>query len=178
MALPKSLTKVSAPVTYADRQVRRLSARKIRERRNLLILSIDPGDTTGFVLANCVDKKINLQDFGHWKYDEVYKKLCDNRTVDVLLVENYLIRDQKVARGYTHSWAKPTPLRIIGACEFIASNFHAKLVLQEPSIKPVGAAYCGWDGKPKKGEHWKDAMVHLKYYLVTKHDFPPERMKK
>lgn len=142
------------------------------------ILSIDPGDSTGFVVAEVEGKFCVLLDMGVWKYNEVYQRLCEHRTADVFVVENYLIRPKQNAGGYEHNWAKPTPLRIIGACEFIAANFPVKLVMQEPAIKPVGAGYLGLASQPKKGMHHMDAMVHLQYYLVVQLGHKPTAARK
>ena len=146
------------------------------------ILSIDPGDTTGWVYAetNSETKSTKIIEMGEWKYGEVYRQLCSYRsTVDILVVEDYKIRDPKVSKGYSHYWSSPTPLRIIGACEFLAANFKVKLVLQQPSIKPMGGAYLGWKpGSVKKGEHTKDALMHLEFYCVTQLKHVPVIRKK
>ena len=142
------------------------------------ILSLDPGDSSGYLLATVENKNYTVDDMGVWKYAEVYNRLCEHRTLDLLLVENYLIRPSKNAGGYEHNWAKPTALRIIGACEFLAANFPIKLRIQEPAIKPVGAGYLGLAGKPGKGKHAMDAWVHLEYYCVTQLGHKPSASKK
>jgi hypothetical protein len=122
------------------------------------ILSVDPGNTTGW--AEIVDGKVTT--FGVEKGDEIWAWLSRvyHSTYDAIVVEDFRIRP-----GVNFSWSQLFPIQVIGALRFIATVQSMNFVLQSPSIKPAAYARAGLKyerGKPNK--HIEDAVAHGIFY--------------
>lgn len=128
------------------------------------IIGVDPGKTTGWVEFE--DDKLLL--VGEQDLDDFIINL-DISLADVFIVENYRVRPASMNKGWAHEWSSPEALQVIGAIKLRVYQQQAKLVLQEPSIKPVGYGFAGMPYDPKKkgkSIHHKDALAHVAYYLV------------
>lgn len=132
----------------------------------MLVLGIDPGKTTGLGLIEVEGKDIALKTMRESRDETCLDYLDLLRLTDVIVVENFLIRPDKARRG-SFDWDNMVAPRVIGAITAQAQNLGKKIVLQEPSIKPVG---YGWSNqryvKGKKGQHIPDALAHAVYYAV------------
>lgn len=137
-----------------------------------LILGVDPGKRTGLGLIEVDDTKpygrISLKTMRESLDVTCLDYLDLLQVADVIVVENFLIRPTKARTG-SFDWDNMVAPRVIGAITSQAANLKKKIVLQEPSIKPVG---YGWSNqhyvKGKKGQHIPDALAHAVYYAVRK----------
>ena len=101
------------------------------------------------------------------KKKEFYEVLGESTDVDLVVCEDYLIRPKDLTKNWGHEWNNGPALRMIGAIDFWAQNYSIEMVLQQPSIKPVGYGYIG--AKYVKGKakmHHIDAIAHGAYFLV------------
>ena len=130
------------------------------------ILGVDPGKTTGLALIEIVDRvpHIRWMDESRDVTGLDYKDKI--QLVDVVVMENFLVRPNKAKRG-AFDWSDMVAPRVIGAVTSLAAQFDTKLVIQEPSIKPVGYGYSNLNYvKGKQGQHVSDAVAHAVYYGV------------
>lgn len=132
------------------------------------ILAIDPGGTTGWAFVKLQDRKCTLLHFGKTK-DPMLKELHPFlEKADVFVVEDFHIRPDK-ARNGAFDWDRMETPKVIGAAEMLADLKDVPLVLQPPSIKPVGYGFAGMKyRKGARGKHTEDAIAHAAYYAVRR----------
>lgn len=141
------------------------------------ILAIDPGPNMGYALAEFSErfKTLKLLDSSIIRdKDKSYTFLAEQAlNLDVFVVENYIISPK--VYGHSHEGDSGETLRMIGAIEMLCHlQDDLELVLQLPSTKPAGYGFLGKSYKRgKRDMHGFDAMAHLMFYLVTKHQMPP-----
>lgn len=130
----------------------------------MLILGVDPGLNTGYCFLN--DGIIG--EFGIVKgKEEIYTWLGSLPKIDVMIVEDYIVRPAK-SGGFDHSWNKGFTLRIIGALELYAFAKGIPFILQQPSIKAVASGMeFGKPYKKQTNRHWHDAHLHAAYWWRT-----------
>jgi hypothetical protein len=122
----------------------------------LMRIGIDPGQTTGFAIC---DEDGKLVDYGSHKKAAFFSFLHSVRPT-MFVVENFKIRP-----NINFTWNEMEVIRIIGAVEFRAHSINAKVVFQEPSIKPIGYKWAGITVPKDHGlSHATDAWAHLTYY--------------
>lgn len=130
------------------------------------LLSLDPGDTTGWVVWDGA----RPVEMGTAKYPrEVWEALSNLiAQVDEVVCEDYRIRPAPLQKGYAHAWNRSTTLRVIGAVEYLSEYEYAKkLTLQgAQDAKLAGYDILGMKYvKGKKGVHVQDALAHGAFYL-------------
>lgn len=132
------------------------------------ILGIDPGKTTGLavLLINEETKKATLDKA--WTSSDVtaidYND--DLKLADFIVVEDFKVRPNK-AKGGSFDWSPMETPKIIGSIQTLAALLGKKVVLQQPTIKPMGYGFAHilyQKGKP--GTHIQDAAAHAMYYAV------------
>lgn len=130
------------------------------------ILAIDPGGTTGWAYVKLQDRKCVLLQFGKTK-DPMLKELhpyLDES--DYFVVEDFQVRPNKAREG-AFDWDRMETPKVIGAAEMLADLKGVPLVLQPPSIKPVGYGFAGMKyRKGARGKHTEDAIAHAAYFAV------------
>ena len=98
------------------------------------ILAIDPGKNNGvaYLDTEAPDRAVRYISVvvGAEKLYEFLKTWDD--PVDVLVIEDYVIRNKKSQGGFDHSWDKGYTLRIIGALQYWAWQNKVPVVLQQP----------------------------------------------
>lgn len=125
-------------------------------------LSLDPGKTTGFAyLENRSPIKIgevknSYQVLGDWLIG-----FLNANEVDILIIEDFVFRP-----GFKENQWKTTEVpKLIGQCQQIARERRLQIVIQQPSIKPVGYGQAGLKYvKGKRGMHREDAVAHGTFY--------------
>lgn len=136
--------------------------------QGLDILAVDPGDTSGWVRLNTLDRSFRI---GMWHGELEPGKEVNKQPPNIIVCENYLIRPPHMTRGkqWTHNWNKGSTMRIIGSLQTVAGLHDCQFELQEPSIKPVGYGWAGLNYvKGKQGTHIQDAAAHLAFFLHKK----------
>lgn len=132
---------------------------------NNIILSIDPGDTTGYALAEVSKEQIKILDFGLATYPIGVRRLHElAKGVDVVVIEDFIIRKPLIGE-------RPSALRIIGSFE-IAFPSRPQIVLQQPFEKgrcpdKLLQKLSLWEGSP----HIRDAFRHCVIYAQKKFKF-------
>ncbi len=131
-----------------------------------LVLGIDPGKTTGLGLIEVLAPSIKLKTMRESKDETAADYLDLLREADVIVVENFQVRPDKARTG-SFDWNDMIAPQVIGAIRAVSASLGKTIVLQPPSIKPVG---YGWSNqryvKGKKGMHQQDALAHAVYYAV------------
>lgn len=132
------------------------------------ILGIDPGKTTGLavILINPETKKPTLDnawvssDLTAIEYNDELK------LADYIIVEDFKVRPKKAQSG-SFDWSQMETPKIIGSIQTLAALLGKKVVLQQPTIKPMGYGFAQMKYvKGKPGTHIQDAAAHAVYYAV------------
>ncbi len=130
----------------------------------MLILTIDPGETTGYVVAEAdgldYDIKISGQ-FPNWRMLET---LITYWIPDVIVYEAFYLSPQ-IAKYKTRS-TMPT-VEVIGVLKYLAWRHSISLVVQPPSAKELVSLPRYIAGVT--GPHARDALKHLIAYLRRHH---------
>lgn len=132
----------------------------------MYILAVDPGTHMGW--AEFEDTRFPKA-FGtvHGEEDIWQFIHCQKGLFDALIVEDYKVRPMG-QKGFNHAWNNVFPAQVIGAWKFWASAFHIPVVLQQPSIKAIGAKMAfNRDYKKRSDNHEEDAIIHGVYFLQT-----------
>lgn len=146
------------------------------------VFACDPGEQTGYATGEIEDGVLTLLSWGyaHWKDVAVrlHKRQTETDTpYDVIVYEAWRLRAAN-ARQLTGSDLQP--VQAIGALKLSAWMSEARLISQEPAIKPIvdatmgGTAYLpGRDG----AEHHRDAVRHLVHAAIHKFDIHPNNVR-
>jgi len=134
----------------------------------ITLYGIDPGQTTGFVQVDIVDREFIVKNVQHWNVTQVndwYTEMLDSPPA-ILIIEDYIIQPR--VHNYSHEGDKGIALRLIGGAQFLC---HAKpqlqLELQGNFRKPTGYGMLGAKYvRGKKGQHSLDALAHVMYYAA------------
>lgn len=122
------------------------------------MIAIDPGNTTGFAFFQ--QGRESPVSFGEVKADDFNKWLRSISDPKLWVVEDYIIRP-----GTANQWNKGDTLKLIGRIELYTDILGANLVMQQPSIKPLGYGHAGMEYvKGKSGMHIYDAIAHGAFY--------------
>ena len=128
----------------------------------MLILTIDPGETTGYVVAEAdgldYDIKISGQ-FPNWR---LFESLIRSYLPDVIVYEAFYLSPQ-IAKYKTRS-TMPT-VEVIGVLKYLAWKCTTSLIVQSPSIKYAADLELPRRVKGVSGPHARDALRHLIAYL-------------
>jgi len=140
-----------------------------------LILSLDPGKTLGYVLAQQVEDGAEILRIGTISgYEEGLRFVRALPRIDVIVVEDYVVRPVRMSGRNPNNWSREETLKQLARIEEIAATKESKIVHQQPSCKPAGYGWAGLKYVPgKAGTHWQDALAHLMYYMVTKLKLAP-----
>lgn len=126
-----------------------------------MLLGIDPGDTTGWAVAN---REGVLADMGQVKLANLASWLDGLHGISAVVLENFRIRP-----GQNFSWSEMDTIQVIGAVKYRAHQLKAPLILQEPSCKTIGAKWAGIEiPKDHSISHQAEAWAHLTYYSHKK----------
>lgn len=131
------------------------------------ILGIDPGKTTGLAVIIIDENKKARLDLAKVSSDVTaieYNNLLQN--ADIIVVEDFKVRPNK-AKGGSFDWSPMETPKIIGSIETLAALLGKKVVLQQPTVKPMGYGFAHLEYvKGKPGTHIQDAAAHAMYYAV------------
>jgi hypothetical protein len=139
------------------------------------ILGIDPGKTTGLavIIIDPETKKarLNLAETSSDLTAIEYRNLLDE--ADIIVVEDFKVRPNKAKTG-SFDWSQMETPKIIGSIQTLAALIGKKVVLQQPTVKPMGYGFAHLEYKKgKPGTHIQDAAAHAMYYAVQhKHALP------
>ena len=128
----------------------------------MLILALDPGETTGYVVAEAdgldYDIKISGQfPIRHWRQLEA---LITYWLPDIVVYEAFYLSPQ-IAKFKTRS-TMPT-VEVIGVLKYLAWKYTTSLIAQPPSAKEFVSLPRYVAGV--SGPHARDALKHLIAYL-------------
>ena len=137
------------------------------------ILGIDPGKTTGLALLEMENKKLTILSIRESKDETAVDFLPWIDESDVIVLEAFLLRPNNARTG-SFDWSDMVAPRVIGSVTTLATLRQKELVIQQPSIKPVGFAWANLTYKKgRKGTHQQDAVAHAVYYAVTHYHATP-----
>jgi hypothetical protein len=144
-------------------------------------VGIDPGPHTGYVIAD-YDPIEGFQIIATGIVEtyraalKFFSEYID--PLEVLLVPRLIVCEEYIINpkvyGHSHQGDKGETMRLIGALEYLALRNSIEIVLQMPTIKPVGYGFLGKKyERGKQNMHGFDALAHLVFYLVTKRQMKP-----
>lgn len=132
-----------------------------------LILALDPGKNTGWGMIRVADgRTLPTGQLGVCLDQTLLELEPQFVEADLIVCESFEVRP-KLARAGAFDWDPMETPQVIGAMKALAKRLNKKVVMQSPSVKPVGYGYCGMVYvKGKKGMHMQDALAHAVYYAV------------
>ena len=128
-----------------------------------MIISVDPGETTGIAYWENDGTFISREALTQ---DEILDKVETLSDVTVIVVEDYRLRQGK---QMVQTGSRFVAVQIIGALKAYARRVGAKFVLQPANVLTVAALHSGVKRPSNHNKsHDIDAYNHGYYYLETK----------
>ena len=136
-------------------------------------LAIDPGahkNRRGKAGWCLLDDEGEPQEFGQVNEDEFDKWLMsflkEHPNIKLIICENYRVAHWNNQKWKANAGSKVETAKQIGSIETIARLHDVKVVLQEPSVYPMGAMYGGFEIPTNHSiSHQWVAAAHGIYYL-------------
>lgn len=146
-----------------------------------VVIGIDPGKTTGWARLDTIthDRVTAESHDVDDTFDLIHSMVsAPANEKAVFVVEDYIVRppEMRGVRSFEHNWHRPIAVNIIGAIQYACRTNDKTVILQQPSIKPVGYAFAGLTyvkGSRKKSVHMDDATAHAYFYAVNELSYPP-----
>ena len=126
----------------------------------MLILALDPGETTGYVIAEADGLDYDIKISGQHPNWRQLEGLINYWSPDAIVYEAFYLSPQ-IAKFKTRS-TLPT-VEVIGVLKYLAQKNKTKLIAQPPSAKEVVSLSRYIAGV--SGPHARDALKHLIAYL-------------
>jgi len=126
----------------------------------MLILALDPGETTGYVVAEIDGLDYDIKISGQFPNWQMLEALITYWLPDRIIYEAFYLSPQ-IAKYKTRS-TLPT-VEVIGVLKFLAWQYSTPLVAQPPSAKELVSLPRYIAGV--SGPHARDALRHLIAYL-------------
>lgn len=142
------------------------------------VLAVDPGISTGFVLAEVLDDVAVIDDYGQFKADvtltasQVVTWLVQE-DVDVLVLEQFDLRPQN------KFLADLTPVAVNAVLDYVSATLpeatwgvvyqtpvQAKTLIPDAALKKLGFWPTGKDVAQPDADDVRDAARHLYRYLI------------
>lgn len=143
----------------------------------LLILGIDPGRTTGLALLSINEKRATLveaqesKDMTAIEYNWLLVK------ADYIICEDFKVRPMKARKG-NFDWSDMETPRVLGSIRTLSKLLGKDVVLQQPTIKPMGYGFAHLHYiAGKKGLHIEDAAAHAMYFAVKNNLCLPSKLR-
>ncbi len=129
-----------------------------------MILSVDPGDTSGIAYWENDGTFISREALN---FEDLLEKLTDfPEDVTVIVCEDYRLRQGRQA---AQTGSRFVAVQVIGALKLLAKRKKAKMVLQPPTVLTIAAMHSGVKRPSNHAKsHDIDAYNHGYYYFETK----------
>ncbi len=135
----------------------------------MIYAGVDPGKHTGWAIyddGTPVEMGEIIVGVDAW--EDLYSWLVSHPSLQVIVCEGYRNRPVGMTQGHANTWSENLESQIIGYLRCYSRIARAELILQDPSIKPVGYGYAGLKYvKGKKGQHMNDALAHGMYWWMN-----------
>jgi len=125
-----------------------------------MILSLDPGEQTGYIVGCAVDEGYGVTIAGQFPLWHMVESLIDSYKPSAIVYESFRLYPQ-AARA--KSWSSFPTVEVIGVVKYLAEKYGIKLVAQPASIKKNVALKRHVVGVT--GPHARDALRHLIYFI-------------
>lgn len=136
------------------------------------VISIDPGEQTGWAIGRVGDGSCVLEDFGYtaWKpFCMNYMNVMDSDDpFQVVVYESWRMRSDKAKELIGSDFPS---VQCIGIIKYGAWKHKAQLVTSEPAYKNViDSQMGGTQYLPARDqvEHYRDAVRHFYWYAINK----------
>lgn len=140
------------------------------------ILGVDPGKSTGLAIIEITNKKPRLTEARVSKDTTCFEWKDWLSEVDHIVVEDFKVRPGKARRGAFDYQQMETP-KVISAIETLARLLDKTVILQQPSVKPIGYGFAQLKYVPgKQGVHIQDAAAHAMYFAVKRQLCLPSKL--
>lgn len=132
----------------------------------MIYAGIDPGKHTGWAIYED-NTPLTMGEIivGVDRWDDLYDWIISHPSVKVIVCEGYRNRPVAMTQGHANTWSENLESQIIGFLRCYCRISRIELILQDPSIKPVGYGMAGLKYvKGKGGQHMQDALAHGAYW--------------
>ena len=126
----------------------------------MLILALDPGETTGYVIAEVDGLNYDIKLSGQFPNWQILEGLINYWSPDAIVYEAFHLSPQ-IAKF--KAWSTLPTVETIGVLKYLAQKNKTKLVAQPASAKEVVSLPRYIAGV--SGPHARDALKHLIAYL-------------
>jgi len=128
-----------------------------------MILSVDPGDTTGIAYWEDDGTFISKEAL---PFEELLDKLNGfTGNISAIVCEDYRLRG---GRQVAQTGSRFVAVQVIGALKLLAKENKARFVLQQPTVLTVASLHSGVQRPSNHSKsHDIDAYNHGYYYLET-----------
>ena len=127
----------------------------------MLILALDPGETTGYVVAETDGLDYDIKISGQFPYCQQIEALITNWSFDAVVYEAFYLSPQ-IAKFKT--WSIMPTVEVIGVLKYLTWKYEIhRLVTQAASDKELVTLPRYIAGV--SGPHARDALKHLIAYL-------------
>lgn len=128
----------------------------------MIVLSFDPGETTGWCVQN-PDKIIDKgQARGFSELMEVVDEWIDD--IDEIVAEDYVILGSK---AMAHTGSRGVAMQVIGYIKTVALRNHKPLTMYNARLKPIQQkATQQFPRGAHSKNHWVDAYNHGRWHLI------------
>ena len=132
-----------------------------KERNLMLILALDPGETTGYVIAEADGLDYDIKVSGQFPNWQLFDSLIRSYSPNTIVYEAFYLSPE-IAKFKSRS-TLPT-VEVIGVLKYLAPKYSVRqLVAQPPSAKELVSLPRYIAGV--SGPHARDALKHLIAYL-------------
>ena len=128
-----------------------------------IVLAIDPGETTGYVVAETDELDYDIKISGQFPNWRSLEDLITYWLPDRIIYEAFYLSPQ-IAKYKTRSTL--STVEVIGVLKYLAWKYTTSLVVQSPSSKELVSLPRHVAGVT--GAHARDALRHLIAYLRRK----------
>jgi len=132
----------------------------------MLVLALDPGETTGYVIAEVDGINYDIKLSGQFPNWQLLETLIVNWITDVIVYEAFHLSPQ-IAKF--KAWSTLPTVETIGVLKYLAQKYAVRqLVAQPASAKEVVSLPRYIAGV--SGPHARDALKHLIAYLRRRNE--------
>lgn len=158
--------------TYSKFCAMARKAKKLEPLKDITILALDPGETTGWAVFTVVNGNVQLDAAGQistWPMENAvtnFNYLYDTFIIDHTVHELYAVYEWK---AQDHSWSQVPTLRVIGCLETICI---LKDQVYSSQTAQIAKNFCtdeklkGWGLWIPGQRHARDAIRHACYWLA------------
>jgi len=128
----------------------------------MLVLALDPGETTGYVIAEADGTNYDIKLSGQFPNWQMFEALITTWSPKIIIYEAFYLSPQ-IAKF--KAWSTMPTVETIGVLKYLTQRCQVQLVAQPPSVKYTADSDLPRYIEGVSGPHARDALKHLIAYL-------------